>query len=50
MTEEAKKWLREGIEKGFCSFDWCETHDPVALVNNKDKCFVVVQIFDSEKQ
>ena len=46
MKDEAKKWIREGIEKGFCSFEWCETHEPVLLTNNRDKCFVVVQIFD----
>ena len=46
MTNEAKKWLREGIENGFCSFEWCETHEPVLLNKQRDKCFVVVQIHD----
>jgi hypothetical protein len=50
MTEEAKKWLREGMKKGFCSYEWCETHNPIVLVDNNDKCFVVVQIFDSKEK
>ena len=51
MTEEAKKWLREGMKKGFCSYEWCETHNPIVFVDNKDKCkcFVVVQIFENEE-
>ncbi len=40
MTE-AEKWLAEGIEKGFCSYDWCKLHDN----REGEKCVMLVQLF-----
>ena len=40
MTE-AEKWLAEGIEKGFCSYDWCKRHDD----GEGEKCVILVQLF-----
>lgn len=49
-------WLEIGVEKGWCSFPTCSTHDLLAMTEEEDEmfddgedpCIPVVRLWDGE--
>ena len=61
MTPEQKKWVQQGIDKGFITKPYCDTHDAYAQEDSEiladlgeasggDYCMTVVRIKTTELQ